>query len=100
MIMLVYCCILSDKGADLMKQVLANGIRIMSTVAVVACVVWFGLMILSYQQELRAGITDMAGIHKLDELAARDVAVVESTIQNSRVASGQQPEAAETSAET
>ena len=60
-----------------MKQVLANGIRIMSTVAVVACVVWFGLMILSYQQELRAGITDMAGIHKLDELAARDVAVVE-----------------------
>lgn len=83
-----------------MKQVLANGIRIMSTVAVVACVVWFGLMILSYQQELRAGITDMAGIHKLDELAARDVAVVESTIQNSRVASGQQPEAAETSAET
>ncbi len=83
-----------------MKQVLANGIRIMSTVAVVACVVWFGLMILSYQQELRAGITDMAGIHKLDELAARDVAVVESTIQNSRVASGQQPEAAETTAET
>ena len=58
-----------------MKQVLANITRIMSTLAVFVCVAWFGLMILSYQQELRAGNTDMAGIHKLDELAAREMCI-------------------------
>lgn len=82
-----------------MKQVLANITRIMSTLVVFVCVAWFGLMILSYQQELRAGNTDMAGIHKLDELAARDVASLENAIRNSRAASAQQPETAETQAE-